>query len=1137
MSAALLRAELLPHGGLRALRLGELLLNAYPANAMEAGPANLWLRRLDEQGEVVDAVALLGPASPLQPLAAAGDIAWAAAGRWQGLRVALQLRLAQRPAAWFWHVELAHDAQGGGAAALRADLVSVQDLGLAPAAALRSNEFYASHYIDLQPLMHPELGPLLAARQNQPVAGQHPWLITGALTRCLAWASDGLQWFGAGARGSGEPDGLRQRALPSTRLQHEHAMAVLQLQPVALAPGEMASVGVWGLALPDHAGASGDADAAWAAQALALPQARPAPMPLPMPAAATLPAPPAATPPAPFAASLFGTAPLLAARSLRSDELDALFAGERLHAEHDADGTLLGFWRDGDAHVVLQAKELRVQRPHGLLLRGGRQRVPDERTLASTCWMAGIFHSLLTQGHVGINRCLGTQRGWLGQYRSLGQRVFVDAGAGWRLLGLPSAFEMRPDGARWLYAHGDGLFELEAAIPCDAQDAVGHAATLQLRVLQGPPLRLLVSHQVALGGDEGFAPVPAPPLALQPDGALWVGVAPGGELATRFPRGGLRIEPLPGTRFAAAGGDGLLHADGRDRGGAWACVRIEACIEAGLALRPQLVDDAQPQAAPPQPALQGDWPVPRWQLPDGPLAQPARELAQIQPWLLHDALVHYLAPRGLEQFSGGGWGTRDVAQGPLEMLLALQQPAAARELLCRLFAAQDAGGDWPQWFMFFARERAIRAGDSHGDIVFWPLLALARYLRASGDAALLAQPLPYHDGPPEPLWSHVQRALAVIAARLVPGTALAAYGHGDWNDSLQPADPALRERLCSAWTVTLHHQMLAALAEALDSLGQHQRAAPLRAQAATVRAEFRARLLPGGQVPGYLLFGAAGAAPEPLLHPADTRTGLRASLLPMMHAVLENLLDPAEAEHHAGLIDALLLGPDGARLFDRPLPYRGGPMQLFQRGESSAFFGREIGLMYTHAHLRWAQMLAHLGRAEALFRALRLAHPLGLQALLPQASRRQANCYYSSSDAAFPDRAAAQRDYAALAHGQVALDGGWRVYSSGPGLMLAIVVERLLGLRVAHDQVVLDPVLPPALAGLVATLPLWDHLIELELQPGPLGHGPTAVTLDGKALPFRREPNPYRVGGASVDAALLRDALAAGARRLSVRCG
>jgi cellobiose phosphorylase len=330
--------------------------------------------------------------------------------------------------------------------------------------------------------------------------------------------------------------------------------------------------------------------------------------------------------------------------------------------------------------------------------------------------------------------------------------------------------------------------------------------------------------------------------------------------------------------------------------------------------------------------------------------------------------------------------------------------------------------------------------------------------------------------------------------------------------------------------------MLHGLAEALDGLGQPERAAPLHAEAAAVCADFQRLLIPDGVVAGYMLF-EPGQAPQPLLHPRDERTGVHYSLLPMMHAVLENLLSPAQAQAQAALIEQHLTGPDGARLFDRPLPYRGGPMQLFQRAESSAFFGREIGVMYMHAHLRWAEMLAHLGQAERFFHALQLAHPIALQALVPQATRRQANCYYSSSDAAFPDRASASRDYAQVARGEVALDGGWRVYSSGPGIALGLIVGRFLGLRREHAALVLDPVLLPALAGLVARLPLLGVEIELELQPGPLGHGPTAVLLDGEPLPFTREANPYRVGGARIEHAALRRRLAAGARRLVVHTG
>ena len=68
-----------------------------------------------------------------------------------------------------------------------------------------------------------------------------------------------------------------------------------------------------------------------------------------------------------------------------------------------------------------------------------------------------------------------------------------------------------------------------------------------------------------------------------------------------------------------------------------------------------------------------------------------------------------------------------------------------RDLLLRVMAAQNPDGDWPQWFMFFERERDIRAGDSHGDIVFWPLLVLAQYLIASGDVGVLDEPVPFFD--------------------------------------------------------------------------------------------------------------------------------------------------------------------------------------------------------------------------------------------------------------------------------------------------------------------------------------------------------------------------------------------------------
>jgi hypothetical protein len=87
------------------------------------------------------------------------------------------------------------------------------------------------------------------------------------------------------------------------------------------------------------------------------------------------------------------------------------------------------------------------------------------------------------------------------------------------------------------------------------------------------------------------------------------------------------------------------------------------------------------------------------------------------------------------------------------------------------------------------------------------------------------------------------------------------------------------------------------------------------------------------------------------------------------------LLTPDQARTHVGYIQQHLLGTDGARLFNRPPPYWGGPQRYFQRAESRTFFGREIGIMYMHAHLRYAQAMAHDGDSEAFFLALRQANP------------------------------------------------------------------------------------------------------------------------------------------------------------------
>jgi cellobiose phosphorylase len=337
-------------------------------------------------------------------------------------------------------------------------------------------------------------------------------------------------------------------------------------------------------------------------------------------------------------------------------------------------------------------------------------------------------------------------------------------------------------------------------------------------------------------------------------------------------------------------------------------------------------------------------------------------------------------------------------------------------------------------------------------------------------------------------------------------------------------DRALADRLCSAWTVTLHHQTIATLAAALRTTGGTALAASLDASLAGIRADFQRLLVADGIVAGLACFREDGSI-EHWLHPSDGDSGVHYSLLPMIHAILANLFTREQVERHVAVIRRHLLAADGARLFDRPLPYRGGLQRRFQRAETSTFFGREIGIMYTHAHLRYAETMAHLGDAEAFHLALRQANPVGLRDAVPNARLRQANCYTSSSDADFADRYQASARYDEVRTGAVAVEGGWRVYSSGAGIAVRLVRECLLGLRLRRATLGVDPVLPRAFDGLGARVELAERAVELRYRVGARGHGPKALVLNGAPLPFTREANPYREGGAVVAMDTLRERL------------
>ena len=1057
-----LAIRVLPNGCLYALehqdeRLRVMISQVHGA-PLQGGIARLYLRARGAEPVMLEAV---GPGAEVTCGAGAEGVSWE--GEAAGLRHRVTLGLHPRMNLWLWRVQV----ENRGTQPATCGAILVQDVGLGSRGFVMGNEAYASQYVDHHVADHPRCGPVVMSRQTLAQGGTHPFVAHGCLEGAVSFATDAMQLLGPAFRDSGRVS--PGATLPGTRLQHEVACPMIQSPDALLEPGGTAGWTFFGLYDPDHPAASGEADLGAVDRAIA--------------AAAEM-APVVTTVCAPVR-GLLQDAPLATGQPFDAAAITAAYP-DRVLEERAGDGRLLSFFvPDGaqNRHVVLRAKDATLARRHGAILRTGQGMLLDETTMCATCFMHGVFAALLTIGNTSFHRLFSASRDPYNITRAAGLRILVETGSGWRLLGMPSVFEMGLSDCRWIY-------RLEGRTVTVRAIASGEDPALLWRVaIEGEPCRLLVYGGLVLGEREldhaGRVEIDADArrIAFRPDPAsLW---------GQRYPEAVYHLVTSTPEVVEAIGGDELLYTDGVARGGGCIALRTRPTRALGFAVVGALADPAaagrlaEAAAGAPEDSRHFAAAAAYWQrvtrnLRLGGSGRGVAAVNALLPWLAHDAMVHLTVPHGLEQSGGAAWGTRDVCQGPVEFLLALGHDREVRDILCTLFAQQGAErGDWPQWFMQEPYAH-IRDRHSHGDVIVWPLKALCDYVEATDDLDILNAPVAWRDDDSaatarrDPVSVHVETLIATVRERFIPGTSLIRYGEGDWNDSLQPADPRMRDWMVSSWTVALLFQQLNRYAAVLARAGRIAGAEELTALAAAMRADFNRHLMRDGTVAGYALFDADGAMPELLLHPADTQTGLRYSLLPMTRSIIGGLFTEAQARHHLDLIRQHLMFPDGVRLMDRPVAYRGGVERTFRRAESAAFFGREIGLMYVHAHLRYGEAMAVLGEAEALWEALLVASPVSVADCVAPATPRQRNTYFSSSDAAFPDRYRASADWEELRAGRVAVDGGWRIYSSGPGLYVNLLLCHALGLRRHFGARRGAPVLPASLGAVTLDMDTAD---------------------------------------------------------------
>lgn len=1061
-----LSASLLPNGSLFALahqaavgadgrKPDPVLINQVLGSPLAGGIGRLLLRADD--GRVIEVV---GPAVTVQVGAGADRFVWA--GETDGIVHRVTLWLAPDADLWLWRLDVANR----GSAPVGLSAVLLQDLGLGSRGFLMNNEAYASQYIDHHIARHGQYGPVVMSRQALAQSGRIPWAAHGCLDGAAGFATDAAQSFGPGFRDEAEVSG----DLPGERLQHEAACPAVASAPRRLAPGDTASWTFFGVYAADHKAASGDTDLAAVDTVLAAAKGfREAEVAWTAPVR-----------------SLVQAAAPLVAEDLNAAALDGLWPERRLE-EHDGEVLSSFFVGDGalNRHVVLRTKERALRRRHGALLRTGASLLPEDGAMCATAWAHGVFAAQLTLGNTSFHKLFSVSRDPYNITRASGLRMLVDGGEGWRLLSVPSAFEMGVSECRWIYRFGGRQVTVRATVS-------GAEAAMRWQVdVWGAPCRFLVFGHLVLGEREleqaGRVEIdPARKrIAFRPDPDwLW---------GQRYPDALLHLTTSTPEAIEAVGGDDLLYPDGQGRGGGYVALRTGAVSGFAFAVTGTLADPAAAEALADRHAAG----VPADAMKDTADAHWAEVTRGLRvtgggvdgaavdaffPWLAHDAMIHLTVPHGLEQYTGGAWGTRDVCQGAVEFLLSLEHDAAVKDILRIVFAQQyETRGDWPQWFMLEPYS-PIQDPHAHGDVIVWPLKALCDYVEATGDLGFLDEAVAWRREDDfrrterqDSVLVHVAKILDTVRSRFIPGTHLLRYGEGDWNDSLQPVDPHLRDWMVSAWTVALLIQQLHRWADVLARAGRAAEGREIEALAGAMHWDLERHLLRDGILAGYAVFTPEGTVSELLLHPSDTRTGLTYSLLPMKRALIAGLFAGDTVGRHLGIIRDHLTFPDGTRLMDKPVAYHGGVETLFRRAESAAYFGREIGLMYTHAHLRTGEAMAAVGEADAMWRILLLANPVAVTEILPSAAPRQRNAYFSSSDAGFPDRYAATAEWERVPAGTVAAEGGWRVYSSGPGLTANLLLRHIFGLRRSFGDRVFDPLLP-------TTHP--DLAVELSLDGG-----------------------------------------------------
>lgn len=880
-----------------------------------------------------------------------------------------------------------------------------QDIGVNDQGVITNNEAYNAQYIDHQ-VFKTKFGFTTISKQNQGI--QH-CLQIGSNYQIDAYSTDMIQFFGLDYKCSQEPKAIVDESLPSEIVQYEMPLIALKTEEMFLGEKEFSFYGKYFI----------------------YNESNEIPYDVEVP--------------------FYNLSKEIKKLNFKKANISHLH-GDDFNKEEllkydkecleEKDDKIYSFFSK-NKHYVLKEKEKHTERPHGHLMMSG-DILNAGSVFSVTNFMYGVFASRIVLGNTNFHRLTGDVRNPLNLQTISGMRFYIYDGV-WRLLSMPSLYAVSANETKWIYKYKNDLIEIKYKV---ALNDYKHQVVFSSK--ENRKYKVLVLNQIVLGDEEYKKEIN---LVLNKSAAIF-DFKNNDFVNSHYPNLKYKFtvkEAIFGSDevlFGKQSGMGLFSILLEDKN--YFEIDIEATLDKFNNNKVDFKVESQKYETFMKDLIN---------LELNHNDENLKKFEKIIYWYTHNALVHYASPHGLEQTSGAAWGTRDVLQGPIELFTALRRFDLVRAIILKVYSRQFTFNySWPQWFMY-DKYYHIQAHDAHGDIIVWGLKAIAEYILNTNDVSILLEEVTYFSIEKndftikETILEHLKNQIVAIKKDNLAKTSLPKYGGGDWNDTLQPKNQTLKDKMASAWTTSLLYESVTKLSEAIKEVDK-EFFLELKKFQERLYHDYHKYLIVDNLPVGFMVIDNEKT---PLLHPKDNKTNVKYRLLSLQRAIISNIISEKNKKEYFEIIKKNLLHKDGAKLMEAPIIYNHGKQTYFTRAETAANFGREVGIMYVHAHLRYVEALLKNNFGKEALRALLQVLPIKINEVVPLANIRQSNLYFSSSDAAFNNRFEAQEKYQLVKNGEIKVKSGWRLYSSGPGIFIHQFINNLLGIKQVRGELIIDP--------------------------------------------------------------------------------